>query len=69
MIDKIKGITITLESDIRVDDIEYLLNTFKMLRGVATAEPIIVTSQDYFARERLKIEMRKKLLKIIDDIL
>jgi len=67
MTDRVKGFTVTLEKDIRIDDVEVILNAVKMIRGVAHVEPSIKTSDDHFARERVKMEMREKIWRIIDE--
>ncbi len=67
MTDRVKGFTVTLEQDIRIDDVEAILNAVKMIRGVAHVEPSISTSEDHFARERVKMEMREKIWRIIDE--
>jgi len=67
MTDRVKGFTVTLEKDIRIDDVEVILNAVKMIKGVAHVEPSISTSDDHFARERVKMEMREKIWRIIDE--
>tara|TARA_R100000655_G_scaffold109879_1_gene166091 strand:+ start:693 stop:905 length:213 start_codon:yes stop_codon:yes gene_type:complete len=70
MTDRVKGFTVTLEKDIRIDDVEFysILNAVKMIKGIAHVEPSISTSDDHFARQRVKMEMREKMWKIIDDM-
>ena len=60
MTDRVKGFTVTLEKDIRIDDVEFILNAVKMIKGIAHVEPSISTSDDHFARQRVKMEMREK---------
>ncbi len=67
MTDIVKGFTITLEKDIREDDVEYILNAIKMIRGVADVEPSIVGSDDIMNRSRIRHELREKFYKFIKE--
>lgn len=67
MTDRVKGFTVTFERDFRDDDVEVILNAVKMIKGVASVEPCIVTSEDHINRERLKWELRDKLYKFMKD--
>lgn len=60
MTDRVKGFTVTLEHDIRIDDVEVILNAVRMIKGVAHVEPSISTHEDHMASERLKWELRDK---------
>lgn len=60
MTDRVKGFTVTLEKDIRIDDVQIVLNALKMIKYVAHVEPSITTSEDHFAEQRLRFELREK---------
>jgi len=66
MTDRAKGFTITLEQDIRVDNMDYVLNALKMVKGVADVKPIINDSSTFVAERRLATELRDKLYDFID---
>ena len=66
MTDRVKGFTVTLEHDIRVDDVEMILNAVRMIHGVAHVEPSITTSEDHMNRMMIRTEMRKKIFKALD---
>jgi hypothetical protein len=68
MTDRIKGFTVTLEKDIRIDDFEAILNAVKMIKGVASVEPSIATPDDHINRERIKMEVYDKMRKVILDL-
>ena len=68
MTDRVKGFTVTLEKDTRIDDVEFILNAIKMIKGVLHVKPSITKSDDHFARQRLKMEMRDKMCEIIDNM-
>lgn len=62
MTDRVKGFTVTLTNDVRIDDIESLVNAVKMLKGVASVDLSISNSEDWMNRERVKYEIRDKFL-------
>jgi len=67
MTDRIKGFTVTLEKDIRIDDVEIILNAVRMIRGIAHVEPSISTSEDHMISMRLKWELRDKFHNFMKD--
>lgn len=67
MTDRVKGFTVTLEKDIRIDDVEEILSAVRMIRGVAHVEPSIRTSEDHMNRQRIKGELLTKLFKILHE--
>lgn len=60
MTDRVKGFTVTLAEDIRVDDIEAVLNALRMVKGVIHVEPVLNTPDDHFSKQRVKDELRDK---------
>lgn len=67
MTDRVKGFTVTLEKDIRIDDVETVIQAIRMIRGIAHVEPSISTSEDYMNRQRVKHELREKFYKFYDE--
>ena len=67
MTTRLKGFTITLEKDIREDDVEILIQTLKMIKGVVSVKPIESDVTDLMARERVKSEIRDKFWKFYDE--
>lgn len=67
MTDRVKGFTVSLKEDIRVDDVQMIIDAISMIKGVQHVEPSIVKHEDYFARERVKSEMREKMWKFVDE--
>lgn len=63
MTDKVKGFTVTLEKDIRIDDVEVIVNAIRMIRGIADVEVSITTGDDYINREMIRNEFRDKFRK------
>jgi len=66
MTDRIKGFTIVLDSDIKDDDLEYIENAIRMIKGVAGIQRSIVNAEDYMNRERIKLEFRQKCWDFVD---
>jgi len=66
MTDRLNGVTITFEKDIRDDDAEAILDAMKMIRGVAHVEPNIVTIDDWMSRRQVKSDIRDKLYDFIN---
>ena len=67
MTDRVKGFTVTLEKDIRIDDVQIVLNALKMIKYVAHVEPSITTSEDHFTEQRLRFELREKFYDFMKD--
>ena len=69
MTDRIQHLVVTLDTDIRVDDIEPLVAAISMLRGVnaiSLGEP--VNTQDLLARLRVRRDVCDRLMGLIDDL-
>jgi hypothetical protein len=65
MTDRLKGVWVTFDQDIRTDDAESLINAIKHLRGVLAVEPNITDVADYMARERVRTELSEKLWEVL----
>lgn len=61
MSDRINGFVVVLDKDYKDEDIEATINAIKQIKGVVAVKPNIVTANDYIAKERIKIEIVKKL--------
>ena len=67
MTDRVKGFTVTLKEDIRIDDVEPILNAVRMIQGVAHVEPSITTSEDHMNRQVIKSQLITKLFKLLHE--
>lgn len=68
MTDRIQHLTVVLDDDVRIDDVEGLVRAISMLRGVervSTGKP--VDSTDHLARSRARQELRTKVLGLLLD--
>jgi len=67
MTDRVKGFTVTLENDIREDYVEVILNAIKMVKGVATVEPVKATTHDQIIKTRVTLDLRKKFYDFMNE--
>jgi len=67
MSDRVNGLVITLEKDIRLDDMELLMQSIRFMRGVANVEANVVNSSDWINQQRIKCELKEKMYKFIHD--
>lgn len=67
MTERVKGFTVTLDKDIRVDDIEYVINAIKMIKHVSNVEPVISSPDDHIIENRVRAELRDKFYSFISD--
>jgi len=56
MTDRISGLIITLDHDIRVDDAEALINAARMIKGVLSVDPIPASPSDFIIHARVRSE-------------
>ena len=67
MTDRINGVFVTLEDDIRIDDAEYLLNALRMVKGVIDVSPNVSDSMNHVAKIRAKTELTNAMLDALRD--
>jgi len=65
MTDRFGTLTVVLESDIREDDAEQILNAIRQIRGVLCVEGNIKDQLAYLAHSRVRAELADKLWKIL----
>lgn len=69
MTDRLKGVVVTFDQDIRTDDAEFILNAIQAIKHVVSVKPMVADLTDLTARERIRYELRDKLLEAFDKIL
>lgn len=59
MTDRVKGLYVSLDRDIRDDDVESVMNAIRMVKCVSdvTHENLVTDPADYFARDRIRGEL------------
>lgn len=65
MTDRLNGVWVAFENDIREDDAESLINAIKRLRGVLSVKTNVVDFNGWIAEERVRRELGEKLLSIL----
>ncbi len=69
MTDRVKGFTVTLDKNIRIDDVEFIQNAISAIVHVVEVEPIIADDpHEYITEARCKHEFRKKLLALAKEL-
>ena len=68
MTDRINAFVVILDRDIRDDDVEAITNALRMVKHVASVEPVVARSTEgMVARTRVSKWWRDKLFAIIDE--
>ncbi len=65
MTDRVRGVLVTFENDIRVDDLEPVVAAIKMLKGVLSVKPVPANIDGHISEERVRFDLGQKLWKII----
>ena len=60
MTDRLKGVFVTFDKDIRVDDAEQIINAIRMIKHVVGVQPLVSNHEDDMARARVDQEWRQK---------
>jgi hypothetical protein len=65
MTDRIKGFYVALDHDYRTDDAQAILDAISMIRGVIAVTAEIATGDDWMNRQRIQLELRKRVLDVL----
>lgn len=65
MTDKVKGLVVSFDADIREDDCQRITEAILMIKGVSEVNQSIATPDDWMNRSRIKSEIKEKLLEIV----
>lgn len=65
MTDRVKGFTVALSEDMRIDDAEGLMDAIRHLTGVMSVEPLIAELGDHIAYARARRELGDKLWAVL----
>lgn len=66
MTDRLKGLTVAFDRDIREDDAEAIVSAIKMIKGVLDVQPSYATSEDWMNRRRIRDELGTALWEVLD---
>lgn len=67
MTDRVKGFTVTLSKEVRIDDFEWIMDAVKMIKGVGNVEPVINDGSEYITLMKRDKEIRDKLYGFIKE--
>ena len=65
MTDRIKGLTVTLDPNIREDDAQAIIDAVSMIKGVANVETHVTDIDHYMAVASARITMEKDIFELI----
>ena len=68
MTDRIKGLTVTLEEDIRDDDCEIIISAINMIKGVISVSTHVTEMDHHMAKEQLKHELKGKIYDLVKNL-
>ena len=67
MTTRVKGLVVTLATNVREDDLEPIVTAIRQLRNVAAVEPVPADVGDSIVRERLLASLQTRLFEVIDE--
>lgn len=67
MTDRLRGFTVLLDRDTRVDDFEVVKNAILMIKGVVQVDEVINDSSVYMTEMKVTSDIRDKLYKFINE--
>lgn len=65
MTDRVYALTVTLEKDTRTDDVEFIVNAIRAIRGVLDVTQMVADPGTYMAEMRAKRELADKLWDVL----
>lgn len=68
MTDRLKGVYVSFDSDIRDDDAQGIIDAIKMIKGVLHVETSVVDGDDWMNRSRISYEYKIKILEALKEL-
>ena len=65
MTDRVNALVVVLDQDIRIDDVESLMNAIRQLNHVASVEPNVSNLDSHLAVERARYDLRQQLVDVL----
>lgn len=65
MTDRLKGVLVTFQHDIRVDDAEAVISAIKMVKGVIAVDPVPSNIETHMAETRVRLELGGKIWNVL----
>lgn len=67
MTDRHIGYEVILDSDIREDDAEYVINALRMVKGVRSVTPVAATSASAMTERRVRLDLEDRIVRAVRD--
>ena len=67
MTDRVKGLIVTLEHDMREDDVLSLMQAISHFRKVAGVSKAVVNVDDHINREQVRIEFKERVWNVLSN--
>ena len=65
MTDRVFGFTVTLEYEMRTDDVDDIIGALRMIKGVQSVTPLVADAQLWYAKESARRELISKLWDVL----
>lgn len=68
MTDRLKGLTVAFDRDIRDDDAQCIIDAILMIKGITGVTTSISNSEDYMNRQQVRHEVINKIYALAKEI-
>lgn len=68
MTDRLKGLTVAFNKDIRDDDAQSIIDAILMIKGVVDVSTSVSNPDDYMNRMQVKNEILKKVYAVFNEL-
>ena len=65
MTDRLKGLVVMFDGDIREDDAESIINAIRMVKYVKAVEPLMANPGDWVTAEKTRKEIEDRVLAVL----
>ena len=65
MTDRVAALTVVLDTDIRVDDVEHIINAIRMIKHVQSVKQHIAEWELHVAEERVRRDIYEKIFDVV----
>ena len=65
MTERLKGVVVAFDVDIREDDVQTLVNAIRCFRHVLSVEPVMANADDWVVEQRVRDDLSKKLWEVL----
>ncbi len=65
MTDRIKGFLVTLDKDIREDDVQCIIDAIKMIKHVHSVKSYVTGMEDYMAYSKAESDIGRKIMEFV----